>query len=105
MTSGDDNARAAWVCAIWAGVATRLIRERKAKLPSMTEKAVSQIRSAITTSLQGHPYLKEPAREALAALDEPAAEKCPDCGAPIRSKSMDEGGGVACTKCSWWFCY
>jgi hypothetical protein len=72
VTSGDDNTRAAWACAIWAGVATKLIRERKAKLPSMTEKAVSQIRSLISASLQGHPYLEEPAREALAALDERA---------------------------------
>lgn len=32
-------------------------------------------------------------------------ERCPDCGASIRAKEMGEGGGVACTECSWWFCY
>lgn len=32
-------------------------------------------------------------------------EKCPDCGAPVRAKTMNEGGGVTCTQCSWWFCY
>jgi hypothetical protein len=50
----------------------------------------------------------EPAPEALAVLNSPEpsdTEKCPDCGAPIRVKGMDEGGGVACTKCPWWFCY
>ena len=108
MTSGDDNTRAVWVCAIWAGVATRLIQERKAKEPPMTERAVAQIRANIQASLQGHPYLEEPAREALAALDRPGphdVEKCPECGGPVRAKGLSEGGGVACTKCPWWFCY
>lgn len=66
----DVDARAAWVCAIWCGVAARLIRERKAKEPPMSVRAVEHIRSSITTSLQSHPYLEEPAREALVALDE-----------------------------------
>jgi hypothetical protein len=30
---------------------------------------------------------------------------CPECGAAIREKSLQEGGGVACTACPWWFCY
>ena len=77
----DVNSQAAWVCAIWCGVATRLIRERKAKEPPMTKKSIAQVRSAIEASLHGHPYLEEPAREALAALDRPGphdAEKCPE---------------------------
>jgi hypothetical protein len=33
-------------------------------------------------------------------------EKCPDCGAGIRAKSLNEGGGVECAQhCGWWFCY
>lgn len=32
-------------------------------------------------------------------------ERCPSCGGPVRVKGLTEGGGVACTKCSWWFCY
>ena len=55
MTSGDDNTRAAWVCAIWAGVATRLIRERKAKEPPMTERAVAQSERTSKLRCQGHP--------------------------------------------------
>lgn len=29
-------------------------------------------------------------------------EKCPKCKSYIKSAS---GGGVKCSKCSWWFCY
>jgi hypothetical protein len=65
----DDNTRAAWVCAIWSGVAARLIRERRTKEPPMTDKAVAQVRSSISMSIPGHPYLEEPAREALAELE------------------------------------
>jgi ssDNA-binding Zn-finger/Zn-ribbon topoisomerase 1 len=39
------------------------------------------------------------------AAEEDTDEKCPDCGALVRAKTMSEGGGVACTKCPWWFCY
>lgn len=64
----DDNTRAAWVCAIWSGVAERLIEERLGREPPMTEKQREQVRSSISESLRGHPYLEEPARQALAAL-------------------------------------
>lgn len=67
----DDNTRAAWVCALWSGVATRLIKERAAREPPMTAKAVAQLKSLIQESLRGHPYLEEPAREALAVLPAP----------------------------------
>jgi hypothetical protein len=69
MSDGDDNTRAAWVCAIWCGVATLLIQERRRREPPMTEKAVHQVRAAIENALRGHPYLEGPAAEALAALE------------------------------------
>jgi hypothetical protein len=65
----DENTRSAWVCGIWCGVATRLIRERLAREPPMTEKQATQVRSMIQESLRGSPYLEMPAREALAELD------------------------------------
>ncbi len=65
----DDNTRAAWVCALWSGHAQRLIKERVGREPAMTAKAATQVRSAILESLRGHPYLEEPARQALAELD------------------------------------
>jgi hypothetical protein len=34
-----------------------------------------------------------------------ADDKCPECGAEIRAKGLDGGGGVECTKCHYWFCY
>lgn len=70
MSDGNDSTRAAWVCAIWCGVAARLIRERRRREPPMSERAEDQIRSVIADSLRGHPYLEEPAAEALAALEE-----------------------------------
>lgn len=69
MVGGDDNTRAAWVCAIWCGIAARRIRELKAREEGLSEKSSQQIRSAITMALQGHPYLEEPAREALEILN------------------------------------
>jgi hypothetical protein len=65
----DDNTRAAWVCAIWCGVAARLIKERLRREPPMTEAQSAKVRSMIQESLRGHPYLEMPAREALAELD------------------------------------
>ena len=33
-------------------------------------------------------------------------EICPDCGAHIRSKELNEGGGIECNdKCGYWFCF
>ena len=34
-------------------------------------------------------------------------EKCPNCGADMRPKTIQEGwSGVICSKnCGWWFCY
>lgn len=33
-------------------------------------------------------------------------ELCPDCGAYVRGKTLQEGGGVECSeKCGWWFCF
>lgn len=29
-------------------------------------------------------------------------EECPDCGKPLMAKMA---GGVACSVCSYWFCY
>lgn len=35
-----------------------------------------------------------------------APDNCPGCGAPIRAKEMNEGGGVECSShCGWWFCF
>lgn len=31
---------------------------------------------------------------------------CPDCGSPIRAKTLNEGGGIECSsKCGYWFCF
>lgn len=43
--------------------------------------------------------------EKIKALAPADGDVCPDCGAPLRAKGMDEGGGVVCTKCDWWFCF
>lgn len=33
-------------------------------------------------------------------------DHCPECGAPVREKTLQEGGGVECSrKCGWWFCF
>lgn len=33
-------------------------------------------------------------------------DKCPECKARIRVKSLQEGGGVECSaECGWWECY
>lgn len=33
-------------------------------------------------------------------------KNCPDCDAPLRAKTMGEGGGVECSAdCGYWFCY
>lgn len=66
---GDDNTRAAWVCALWCGVAARLIRERVGRSPALTEVQVAVVRKLVRGSLPGHPYLEVPAAEALQALD------------------------------------
>jgi len=34
--------------------------------------------------------------------EQPKAEPCPECGADLKCAS---GGGVKCTKCSYWFCF
>lgn len=69
MKNDDENTRAAWVSALWCGVATRLIKERKEREPSMTEEQTKKVRSMIRESLRGHPYLEMSARDALAELD------------------------------------
>jgi tRNA(Ile2) C34 agmatinyltransferase TiaS len=33
---------------------------------------------------------------------DPSNTPCPECGAPTLTPG---GGGVKCSKCSWWFCY
>ena len=63
----DVDSRAAWVCALWCGVAQRLIRERLAKGP-IDAKQRAIIERCITNALMGHVYLVEPAYEALAEL-------------------------------------
>ncbi len=40
-------------------------------------------------------------------LDKPTpaiSDPCPRCGAQLKS-NFYSGGGVKCTKCSYWFCY
>ncbi len=34
-------------------------------------------------------------------------DQCPECGAQLRNKTLQEGGGVECPKsdCDYWFCY
>ena len=68
------DSRQAWTCAIWCGIATRMIRERLAPdhvRGPFAEKDRKHVRSLIASALREHPYLAEPAAEALAALGGP----------------------------------
>jgi hypothetical protein len=67
----DIDLRSAWVCGLWCGVSQWLICERLAadhERGPYTERAKKADASCIRKVMVGHPYLEEPAREALALL-------------------------------------
>lgn len=48
-------------------------------------------------------YLQPSPRQVVMKEEtEKTADPCPDCGAPLIAKNA---GGVACSKCAYWFCY
>jgi hypothetical protein len=61
----------------------------------------------------GSPYIKEWEGRWLERywdelediIEDIEADICPECGAELRGKGWEKGGGIECTKCDYWFCF
>lgn len=58
-----------WSCALWCGVAEKLLRERLAVEPPLTELQKDVIRSCVTKVVARDHYNKEQGERVLALLE------------------------------------
>jgi hypothetical protein len=67
--AAEVDMRQCWQCALWTGVAFKLIVERISREPRLTSPQVETIRRAIRDASRGVDYLSSSAGEALQLLE------------------------------------